>query len=458
MSGVCIRDICSSTADKLQYSREELQTLIKLWEDLSSHPVGENDLWLYTYWIHDERVTSADRDTAFEAGLDLIENKLQRQHGFQAGSLVRRALERASWGMGDNRPLLIFTMLEPEDKAAFLDSSFRGSATLRPEAAETTNKFDIWAFHASMWRNWSCSGPKAGGGSDTEQRLAQHFVPKMFSPFRIHRSADARVGGVLGGYPPEVQDHETHFVFRNTNHSGPRINHGIPQGNMQPQFHEMLNELLFSQIIKHRLLFENRPVTDPKIPLMSLVVLLLVGILLFLVRPPSTPLHWITVRKCPGQYRRTRSIRAAGGTPFPPTVRRHLESPSRSRGKRPRLLFMLILMAMLHTAQAAPRSRSALKPPRKLAFLRARALSQSQAEVPYRGRLHDASTLGTKRCTLTRHAPRRKVPTQNRYGLRAVTWNSGGSHAARWTELLQWLKDEEAQQKPVHICLVQETH
>ena len=119
MSGVGIRDICNRTADRLQYGREELQILIDAWERISSHPVGENDLWFYTYWFKDDRVNGEDRDEAFEVGLDFIQRWIQQQHGFQPGSLVRRAIERAACGMGDAKPLLIFTMLGPEDKAEF---------------------------------------------------------------------------------------------------------------------------------------------------------------------------------------------------------------------------------------------------------------------------------------------------------------------------------------------------
>ena len=126
MSGVAIRDICSRAADKLQYGRDELQIFIDIWERLSSHPVGENDLWFYTCWLKDERVSSDDRDKAFEIGLALVQRWIQRQHNFQVGSLVRRAIERASRGTGDAKPLLIFIMLGPEDKAAFLDCVLRG--------------------------------------------------------------------------------------------------------------------------------------------------------------------------------------------------------------------------------------------------------------------------------------------------------------------------------------------
>ena len=117
------------------------------------------------------------------------------------------------------------------------------------------------------------------------------------------------------------------------------------------------------------------------------------------------------------------------------------------------------MLALLHAAQAAPRSRSVLKPPRKLAFLRARAHSQTRAQVPYRGRLHEASALGTTRCKETTPAPSRKaLSSPNKRGIRVVTWIPGGLHSARWAELLQWLQDEAAQHRPVHICLIQETH
>ena len=126
MSGVGIREICDRTADKLQYGSDELRLLIDVWTQISSHPIGENDLWFHTYWFKDDRVNSEDRDKAFDTGLDLIQRWIQKQHGFQPGSLVRRATERAAWGMGDARPLLIFTMLGPEDKAEFLDFVYRG--------------------------------------------------------------------------------------------------------------------------------------------------------------------------------------------------------------------------------------------------------------------------------------------------------------------------------------------
>ena len=121
MSGIGIREICNRTKDKLQYGGDELQLLIDVWIQISSHPIGENDLWFHTYWFNDDRVNGEDRDKAFAAGLDLIQRWIQNKHDFQLGSLVRRAMERAAWDMGDARPLLVFTMLGPDEKADFLD-------------------------------------------------------------------------------------------------------------------------------------------------------------------------------------------------------------------------------------------------------------------------------------------------------------------------------------------------
>ena len=126
MEGISIRDICGRTADKLQHCQEDLRVSIEIWKSLSSHPVGESDLWFHTYWLKDERISGDDRDKAFEAGQELIQKWIQLKYGFQTSALVRKAIERASWGTGDSKPLLIFTLLGPEDKAAFLDYALTG--------------------------------------------------------------------------------------------------------------------------------------------------------------------------------------------------------------------------------------------------------------------------------------------------------------------------------------------
>ena len=334
------------------------------------------------------------------------------------------------------------------------------TTAVRPEEAETHyNQLALRAFHTWLWNIWSCSGPNAGGGHEAELRLAQLFLLNLATfRSRSDKSVDARAGGVLGRRP-QVQCFDTLQVYKNTNHHGPGISTGTPQGNPHVQFHEMLSELEPIQHNSYNFALRNRPSNDPMSPLLGLLTLLCIRIALSLLPHPLPPQHWRTVRKCLGQYRRVRSLRAAGISKAPPNNKKHPLSASRTGGRRPRLLFVLILLAMLHAAQAAPRSRSALKPPRKLAFLRARAQSQTHAQVSYRGRLHDASTLGTTRCKETKHAPSRKIPSsQSKRGLRIVTWNSGGLHSARWAELLQWLQDEATQHKPVHVCLVQETH
>ena len=194
----------------------------------------------------------------------------------------------------------------------------------------------------------------------------------------------------------------------------------------------------------------NLPKT-PKVPLLGLLTILLIRLALNLSPHHLPSKQWSTIRKCLGQYRRIRSLRAEGNKD-PPHVNKQPSSTARAGRCHPCLLFVLLMLALLH-------ARSALKPPRKLAFLRARAHSQIRAQVPYRGRLHEASTLGTTRRRETTPAPSRKaLSSPNKRGLRVVTWNSGGLHSARWAELLPWLQDEAAQHRPVHICLVQETH
>ena len=332
----------------------------------------------------------------------------------------------------------------------------RFSMATRPEEAVrgskiiTTRAFHVW------WMSFrSCSGPNAGGGQATELRLALAF-PRLFTFMsKYDRSADARVGGVFGRYPPEVQCFDTPLLYSNTNHNGPRINKGTPQGNPHVRFHDMLNELRSNKYHHEQL---GKPPRNPRLPLLGLLAILLARLTLSLTPRRLPSKQWCTIRKCPGQYRRIRGARARG-IKDSPCKRQQPRTARRTGGSHPHLLFVLLLLILLHSAQAAPRSRSALKPPRKLAFLRARAHSQTCAQVPYRGRLHEASTLGTTRHFVTTPATSRKAkPSLSRHGLRVVTWNSGGLHPTRWAELLQWLQDEATQNRPVHICLVQETH
>ena len=393
-----------------------------------THPVGENDLWFYTHWLKDESISGDDRDQAFEAGQELIQRWIQRKHGFQISSLVRRAIERASGGTGDAKPLLIFTLLGPEDKAAFLDYALRGISieqardepvaeiyvTTRPEEAETCHKqLTRRALHFYVWNAWSCSGPNAGGGHEAELRLAHPFLLDFANfRFRSDKSADARVGGVLGRYPHEVQCSDTLEVYIHTNQHGPGISKGTPQGNPRDQFREMLNELEAIAYICGRPALLNRPAEDPKFPLLSFLSLLFIRIA-FCSLQHSLPLRkWSTIRRCRGQYRRVRSLRAAGISKDLPQTKKHFPKNSSTGCRRPRI------------------EAGFTKLPR-----------------------------WARRAARKQHLPLDKIlSSQAKQGIRIVTWNSGGLHSARWTELLQWLQDEAAQNKPVHICLVQETH
>ena len=276
------------------------------------------------------------------------------------------------------------------------------------------------------------------------------------------KSADARVGGAVGRRPPGVQQYETPKVHNNTNQCGPQIKNGNPQGNPCEELSHLFNELEISGVMQSRPGQTPQSPHNPQTPILGLIVLWLVRIALRSIRATETRSHWITIRKCSGQYRRVRrSVKERKCQLQPPP---HKTPPSTRRkgfctASLARLLAMLIVLAMLQTVQAAPRSRSALKPPRKIAFLRARSLSQSQARVPYRGRLHEAPTLGTAFAMRPPSAPRPKCRSRRpNSGIRIITWNSGGLHAARWAELLQWLEDEALQQKPVHVCFIQETH
>ena len=160
-----------------------------------------------------------------------------------------------------------------------------------------------------MWNFWSCSRPNAGGGHEAELRLAHLFLLDC-SNFRFgsNKSADARVGGVLGRRPPEVQCSDTLDVYIHTNHHGPRINKRTPQGNPHDQFHEMLHELEACTNTRGRPTLLNRPAEDPKLPLLGLLSLLFIRIAICSLQHPLPPRKWFTIRKCRGQYRRIRSL------------------------------------------------------------------------------------------------------------------------------------------------------
>ena len=324
----------------------------------------------------------------------------------------------------------------------------RFSMATRPEEAVRSSKITTTLALHIWWMSFrSCSGPNAGGGQATELRLAQAFPRLSTLMSKYDRSADARVGGVFGRYPPEVQCFDTPLLYRNTNQNGPRINKGTPQGNPHVRFHEMSNELRPNQYHQEKL---GKPPRNPRLPLLGLLATLLIRLALSFTPRRLPSKQWVPLGNARDNI--AESAVFEPGASRTPTARR-------TGGSHPQLLFVLLLLVLLHSAQAAPRSRSALKPPRKLAFLRARAHSQTCAQVPYRGRFHEASTLGTTRHIVTTPATSRKAkPSLSRHGLRVVTWNSGGLHPTRWAELLQWLQDEATQNRPVHICLVQETH
>ena len=336
--------------------------------------------------------------------------------------------------------------------------------TVRPEAAEFSHEWLTGrALHFWSGNGWSCSGPNAGGGHDADTGLVRPFL-FAYSTYMHHiqMSADARVGGVIGRSPPGVQQSEPPTVHKNTNHCGPQPKKGNPQGNPCSSLFHLFNELEILDTMQTKA----RPA--PELPcnfqtrVLGLFVLGLVGTALRANRDKGTPRHWTTIRKCRGQYRRVRRFGKASRyqpQPLTHTLPPAMRVEGRCVPRLARLFAMLIVLGLLPKAQAAPRSRAALQPPRKLAFLRARSLAQSQARVPYRGRLHEAPTLGTTFAMRPTSAPRPKCRLRRSpSGIRIITWNSGGLHTARWAELLQWLQDEAVQQQPVHICFIQETH
>ena len=335
---------------------------------------------------------------------------------------------------------------------------------VRPEEAEIFHKWLTWrARHFWSWNGWSCSGPNAGGGQDADSGL-MHSLPFDFQTY-VHnnqKSADARVGGVVGRRPPGVQQSETPKVHRNTNHCGPQLKKGNPQGNPCSSLFHLFNELEMLDVMQSRSGPTPNLPRNLHTPVIGLFVLGLVGAALRVTREKGATRHWTTIRKCRGQYRRVRRLSKACQCQ-PRSLPHKLPHVMCRKGscapRLARLFATLIVLELLQMAQAAPRSRAALKPPRKIAFLRARSLAQSQARVPYRGRLHEAPALGTTFAMRPTSAPRPKCrPCKPPSGIRIITWNSGGLRTARWAELLQWLQDEAMQQKPVHVCFIQETH
>ena len=103
---------------------------------------------------------------------------------------------------------------------------------------------------------------------------------------RYDKSADARVGGVFGRYPPEVQYIDILLMYNNTNHDGPRISAGTPQGNPHVRSHEMLSELKSTKHHSRDFVSHGIPSQNPKLPLLGLLTILLIRLALDLSPRP----------------------------------------------------------------------------------------------------------------------------------------------------------------------------
>ena len=108
------------------------------------------------------------------------------------------------------------------------------------------------------------------------------------------------------------------------------------------------------------------------------------------------------------------------------------------------------------TLRAYGRMAQQLSATRKRSFRRAQQRALRDGSVLYKGRVHTAKSLQLEVLgSAPPQSPQSAVPTQC---LRVVTWNAGGLHAGRHTELLAWLEAERQAGQPVHIACIQETH
>ena len=106
---------------------------------------------------------------------------------------------------------------------------------------------------------------------------------------------------------------------------------------------------------------------------------------------------------------------------------------------------------------------SQLTPARKRAFRRAQIRAVQHGSTRYRGQQHDLHSLSALKFRRPRHLPARPQQAQPNQAttpvhMSFVSWNCGGLHAARFTELLAWLHDAPNQGRTVpKIVCIQET-
>ena len=92
----------------------------------------------------------------------------------------------------------------------------------------------------------------------------------------------------------------------------------------------------------------------------------------------------------------------------------------------------------------------------KRSFKRAQRKAIRDGYARYKGRLHTPESLALRQVTPTVSVrPSPKAPLQAG-ALRCISWNAGGLHAGRYSELLGWL--DEQFENPVHVACIQETH
>ena len=93
---------------------------------------------------------------------------------------------------------------------------------------------------------------------------------------------------------------------------------------------------------------------------------------------------------------------------------------------------------------------------RKRAFKRAQARALRDGSTVYRGQHHNMQSLSLQYIGQARPRPPRRSNPDAPDLLQVITWNCGGLHANRYTELMAWLNSEP--QHCPHIILVQECH
>ena len=339
-------------------------------------------------------------------------------------------------------------------------------------------------------------GPKSRGTRTSSDCLRCTSARTWACRSDVCSCADVRVGGNLGRSPPEATPISPHQILFEAKPHDPfsslldALQVGIP--GTQPLHVVSLFLGLSQHRCRHFWCFVSLAAclqTAQASLVLSVCALATVFSVLLtrvLTGRRRQKWQWRVTRVCSGIYRRRRCLCVPLSSCQPvrncchrttrPAV--HMPSQTPSTGVVPRtspsrLLFWVLVVSLVHLANAAPRvppqTMPALPTLRaygqqaqqvtascKRSFKRAQRRALRDGTTGYRGRLHTPSSLGLRHLRpSTSNTSTPALPPDPRF--RFVTWNAGGLNALRYTELLGWLQQERASGWPVHVMCVQET-